>query len=218
MSGNFISFEGGEGSGKSTQVGLLSAAFEAANLPFIATREPGGTQSAELIRGLLVAGTHEPWGNLGETLLFQAARSEHIEKLIAPALIAGKTVICDRFVDSTIVYQGIGKVVGVEYIKNLHRICFGNFMPNLTILLDISPKNGLSRACARNNNETRFEGLDTKFHQLIRNGFLQLANDDPQRFVVLNAEQNPDDLHKQIVKIIRNRLGLELFHPSELPK
>lgn len=217
MSVNFISFEGGEGSGKSTQVKLLSAAFAAGNLPFIATREPGGTKSAELIRGLLVAGTHEPWGNLGETLLFQAARSEHIEKLIAPALSSGKTVICDRFVDSTIVYQGIGKGLGVEYIKNLHRICFGNFMPNLTILLDISPQNGLARAGARNHNETRFEGLDTKFHQQIRDGFLQLANDEKQRFIVLNAEQNPNDLHKQIVEIIRKRLGLAICHINSAP-
>ena len=208
--GKFISFEGGEGSGKSTQLKMLSAAFEAAKLPFISTREPGGTPSAERIRGLLVSGAVDAWGALAETLLFQAARAEHIEKLIIPALTTGKTVICDRFVDSTIVYQGIGKGLGVEYIKNLHQMVFGDFMPKLTILLDIDPSEGLARAGARNGDENRFERLDISFHKKIRAGFLEIAKNEPQRCVVLDAGQSVDELHKKIIGTIHERIGVFL--------
>jgi dTMP kinase len=208
MRGKFISFEGGEGSGKTTQLKLLTAAFEKVNLPFISTREPGGTPSSERIRNLLVSGAGDAWGHLSETLLFQAARAEHIEKLIAPAINAKKTVLCDRFVDSTVVYQGIAKNLGLEYIKSMHRFIFGNFMPDLTILLDIAPEQGLLRAATRNHNETRFEGLEIDFHKQIRAGFLQIANNEPQRFCVLDARQPPDELHSQIIKIIRDKFGL----------
>ncbi len=208
MNGKFISFEGGEGSGKSTQLKLLAAAFERSGLPFIATREPGGVASAERIRSLLVSGDGDAWNPLSETLLFQAARSEHISKKIAPALADGKTIICDRFVDSTIVYQGIGKGLGVEYIKNLHRLVFGNFMPHLTIILDIDPNVGLRRAGERLSDETRFEGLSIEFHQKIREGFLQIAQDEKSRCAVLNAAQEPEKLHNDILQVISERLGL----------
>jgi len=210
MASKFISFEGGEGSGKSTQLRLLASAFERTGLPFVSTREPGGTPSAERIRGLLVSGEGDAWGALSETLLFQAARAEHIEKLIKPSLEAGKTVICDRFLDSTIVYQGIGKGLGVEYIKNLHCMVFGNFMPSLTILLDIAPEEGLKRAGARNGNENRFEGLDISFHQKIRAGFLEIAKNEQHRCVVLDSLQSVEILHQQIIAKIRECLGIIL--------
>lgn len=211
MHKNFISFEGGEGSGKSTQLRLLSSAFERAGLPFVSTREPGGTPSAERIRELLVSGEGDAWSALSETLLFQAARAEHIEKLIKPALTARKTIICDRFVDSTIVYQGIGKGLGVEYIKNLHRMAFGNFMPSLTILLDIAPEEGLKRAGSRNGNENRFEELDIIFHQKIRVGFLEIAKNEPNRCVVLDSMQSAESLHQQIIAKILERLEISVL-------
>lgn len=203
MNGQFISFEGGEGSGKSTQLKLLASAFEKSGLPFVSTREPGGSSGAEKIRTLLVSGETDAWDSLTETLLFNAARADHINHLIAPALAEGKTVICDRFFDSTLVYQGIGKGLGTAYIKNLHHLIFDNFMPNLTIILDISPEDGLKRAGMRNHDENRFEKLDIEFHRKIRTGFLDIAKQEIERCVVLDAAQEANVLHQQIVKIIR---------------
>lgn len=210
MKGKFISFEGGEGSGKSTQLKLLTAAFEKSGLPFISTREPGGSVGAEKIRSLLVSGEVDSWDSLTETLLFNAARSDHINRFINPALAEGKTVICDRFLDSTIVYQGIGKGLGEAYIKSLHHIIFGNFMPNLTIMLDISAEEGLKRAGSRHDDENRFEKLDIEFHQKIRTGFLDIAKRESERCVVLDATQEADVIHKQIIETIATRIGIIL--------
>lgn len=210
MSGQFISFEGGEGSGKSTQLRLLTEVFEKANLPFRATREPGGSSGAEKIRSLLVSGEVDSWEPLTETILFNAARADHINKLIKPALAQGKTVICDRFLDSTVVYQGIGKELGTAYIKSLHHMLFGNFMPNLTIVLDIKPEDGLARASKRAGDENRFEKLNIEFHQRIRTGFLKIAEMEQGRCVVLNANQDVEKLHKQIIETISRRLGIAL--------
>jgi len=210
MSGKFISFEGGEGSGKSTQLRLLALAFEKARLPFLATREPGGSAGAEKIRSLLVSGEVDAWDALTETLLFNAARADHINKLIKPAMMQGKTVICDRFLDSTIVYQGIGKGLGTVYIKSLHHMLFGNFMPDLTIILDIKPEDGLARAAKRSDNENRFEQLDIEFHQKIRAGFLKIAEMETERCVVFDANQDKDKLHKQIIETIKTRCGIGL--------
>lgn len=210
MSGQFISFEGGEGSGKSTQLKLLASAFEKAGLPFVSTREPGGSSGAEKIRSLLVSGETDAWDSLTETLLFNAARADHINRLITPALIEGKTVICDRFIDSTLVYQGIGKGLGKSYIKDLHQMIFGNFMPNLTIMLDISPEEGLRRAGMRNHDENRFEQLDIEFHRKIRAGFIEIATQEVERCVVLDATQEASVLHAQIVETIRLRCEIAL--------
>ncbi|MEK6745632.1 MAG: dTMP kinase [Pseudomonadota bacterium] len=210
MSGKFISFEGGEGSGKSTQLRLLASAFEKAGLLFLATREPGGSAGAERIRSLLVSGEVNSWDSLTETLLFNAARSDHINKFIKPAMMHGKTVICDRFLDSTMVYQGIGKGLGTAYIKSLHHMLFGGFMPNLTIILDIAPEEGLKRAGTRSDNENRFEKLGIEFHKKIRAGFLEIAEMETERCVVLDANQDAEKLHKQIVETIKTRCGIEL--------
>lgn len=210
MKSNFISFEGGEGSGKSTQLKLLAESFKKAGLPFITTREPGGSPGGERIRSLLVSGDVDSWNPLSETLLFNAARADHIQRLIAPALANGKTVICDRFIDSTIVYQGIGKGLGTAYIKSLHHMLFGNFMPNLTIMLDIAPEVGIRRALACSGEETRFEGLDIEFHRRIRAGFQAIAESEPERCVIINAAQEADAIHRQITETIRIRCGIAL--------
>ncbi len=210
MSGQFISFEGGEGSGKSTQLKMLTLAFEKSGLPFISTREPGGSKGAEKIRSLLVSGEVDSWDSLTETLLFNAARCDHISRVVKPAISEGKTIICDRFLDSTIVYQGIGKGLGTDYIKNLHHMIFGNFMPNLTIILDINPEDGLKRAGGRNHDENRFEKLDIEFHKLIRAGFLNIAKQEPERCVVLDATQEVETIHRQIIKTIHTHCGIML--------
>ena len=196
---NFITFEGGEGSGKTTQIKLLAAALEKSGVPFIATREPGGCVSAEKIRSLLVTGDVDSLLPVSETLLFNAARYEHIYRTIKPALAEGKTVICDRFFDSTLVYQALGKGLGAEYIQSLHNMVFGNFMPNITIILDIDPKEGLKRASSRSGDETRFENLDVEFHNKIRKGFLDIAKKEPSRCIVFNALQDIEALHNQIM-------------------
>lgn len=210
MIGKFISFEGGEGSGKSTQMKLLQEAFAKSSLAFVATREPGGTQSAERIRELLVTGKADAWDPISETLLFYAARAHHVTHLIKPALASGKTVICDRFVDSTLVYQGIGKGLSAEYILSLHRLTLGNFMPDLTIILDIDPAKGLARAKGRSGNETRFEEMEIDFHHRIRAGFQQIAAREPGRCVVLDASLEPTALHARVIEAIRTRLGIAL--------
>ncbi|MDE3060681.1 MAG: dTMP kinase [Pseudomonadota bacterium] len=206
MTGRFITLEGGEGSGKSTQLKLLDEAFSAGRLPHAVTREPGGTKGAEHIRSLLVNGEAEAWDPITETLLFYAARLDHVNKLVKPALADGKTVLCDRFVDSTLVYQGIGKGLPEAYIRMLHSLTLGNFMPHLTIILDIDPAIGLRRAAERRGGETRFEAMDIDFHHRIRAGFLAIAEREPQRCVVVDAGQEKEALHLSIIEILRQRL------------
>jgi len=208
MRGSFITFEGGEGSGKSTQIKLLSEAFATAGKPCIATREPGGTESAERIRNLLVSGEGNAWSPVSETLMFYAARVEHVTRKIMPALEQGTHVLCDRFADSTLVYQGAGKDLPEEFILSLHRLVLGNFAPNLTIILDIDPEVGLQRAQARHGDENRFEMLGLDFHRRIRSGFLNLATREPKRCVVVDANQDVAALHQSVTKVIHNHLGI----------
>ena len=209
MTGKFITFEGGEGSGKSTQLALLAKAFATAKIPYLQTREPGGSPGGELIRTLLVSGDQD-WDAETETQLFYAARLDHVNKLIKPALAEGKTVLCDRFADSTLVYQGIGKGLPEEYIRMLHRLTLGNFAPDLTILLDIDPAVGLKRAHARKHNETRFESLGLEFHQRIRTGFLTIAQREPDRCVVVDALKDTQAVHADILQTLRLSVGLKL--------
>jgi len=209
MTGKFITFEGGEGSGKSTQIALLAKAFAASGIPYVQTREPGGSAGAEQLRTLLVSGEKDAWDAETETLLFYAARLDHVNKLIKPALAEGKTVICDRFADSTLVYQGIGKGLSEEYVRMLHRLTLGNFQPDLTIILDIDPAIGLKRAAARRGTETRFESMDIDFHHCIRAGFLSIAEREPNRCVVVDAVLNIFDLHEKIMFIINQAIVLK---------
>ena len=204
MTGRFISFEGGEGSGKTTQIRLLHKHLVSENRPVLLTREPGGTPSAEAIRALVLTGAQDKWHPVSETLLFLAARVEHVERVIKPALADGKTVLCDRFIDSTMVYQGLGKQLGMDYIAALHNLILGNFQPDVTVLLDINPAIGLERVKTRPGNELRFEGMDIGFHRQVRAGFLSLAKAAPERFRVVDASGDP--AHVQAA--IRNALAV----------
>ncbi len=200
--GQFISFEGGEGCGKSTQVKLLSQALTGRGIDHIVTREPGGTPLAEKIRPLLVEAqeTQEDWNPLAETLLFLAARVQHVREKLEPALAAGQWVICDRFTDSTLVYQGIGKGLGVEYLQKLQQQILPDFAPDKTILLDISPQEGLTRAASRAEGEDRFEQLDISFHESLRAGFLKLAQ--AERFTTIDATQTIEQVHSQVLEAV----------------
>ena len=185
----FISFEGGEGSGKSTQIKLLSKKL-AKYGEVITTREPGGTIEAEIIRNLLVKGKKNKWSGIVETLLLYAARKDHIDKVIAPSLKKNKWVLCDRFKESTLVYQGYGKNVDIDLIKKLDKIITNNLTPGLTFILDIDPLIGLKRSKRKSNTETRYENMSLGFHNKIRKAFKAIARLNKKKFILINANQD----------------------------
>jgi len=208
MTGTFITFEGGEGCGKTTQIKLLAQALSECGHDCITTREPGGSTGAEKIRELLVTGDADRWDAHTETLLFYAARSDHLARTIKPALSEGTMVLCDRFADSTRVYQGVGKAVSSEYIQTLHALVLGGFQPNLTLILDVPPDIGLARASARRGHEMRFEQLSHAFHERVREGFLNIAASEPQRCAVVDATASVREVADHIRSIVRSRLGI----------
>ena len=185
----FISFEGGEGSGKSTQIKLLAKRL-AKYGDVITTREPGGTIEAEIIRNLLVKGKKNKWSGVVETLLLYAARKDHIDKVIAPSLKKNKWVLCDRFKESTLVYQGYGKNVDIDLIKKLDKIITNNLTPGLTFILDIDPIIGLKRSKRKSNTETRYENMSLGFHNKIRKAFKAIARLNKKKFILINANQD----------------------------
>ena len=185
----FISFEGGEGSGKSTQIKLLAKRL-AKYGDVITTREPGGTIEAEIIRNLLVKGKKNKWSGVVETLLLYAARKDHIDKVIAPSLKKNKWVLCDRFKESTLVYQGYGKNVDITLIKKLDKIITNNLTPGLTFILDIDPMIGLKRSKRKSNTETRYENMSLGFHNKIRRAFKAIARLNKKKFILINANQD----------------------------
>ncbi len=214
MAGFFISFEGGEGAGKTTQIGLLSKALQARGHTVLCTREPGGTPEAEKIRDLLVKQGGGVWHPEAELLLLFAARKQHVEHLIRPALTEGHIVITDRFTDSTRAYQGAGQGIDPEKIERLNTLVLGNFAPDLTFVLDMDPAAGLVRARDRLARETpdsqtaedRFERLDLSFHERLRAGFLEIARKSPHRCVVLSAAQAQTTLSAEIEAQVMGRL------------
>ena len=187
----FISFEGGEGSGKTTQIKLLAKKL-AKYGDVITTREPGGTIEAEIIRNLLVKGEKNKWSGVVETLLLYAARKDHIDKVIVPNLNNNKWVLCDRFKESTIVYQGYGKNVDIKLIKKLDKLITDNLTPSLTFILDIDPKIGLKRSIRKANTETRYEKMSLSFHNKIRKAFKNIAKSNKRNFKLINANQDID--------------------------
>lgn len=187
--GRFITFEGGEGGGKSTQVKALAERLKAAGLEVVATREPGGSVGAESIRELLVTGAADRWSPITETLLMYAARRDHIERVIAPALTRGAWVVCDRFADSTRAYQGAGGGTDPALIAALETHVLGEVRPDLTLILDLPVEEGLRRAHSRAGGETRFESKGEAFHERLRQGFLNIARREPERCVVIDAAQ-----------------------------
>ena len=209
MAGLFITLEGGEGAGKSTQIQMLKSALEAMGKEVLLTREPGGSKGGEIIRPLLVSGEAD-WDAVSETLLFSAARRDHLTHKVWPALQEGKVVLCDRFADSTLAYQGYGrgdKPEIQEIVKKLYKIVAGDFEPDLTLILDIDPKIGLKRSCDRaGNTEKRFENMDFSFHENLRQGFLKIASENPKRCKIINADQSPELVHADIIKLVKEKL------------
>lgn len=212
MSGIFITFEGGEGSGKSTQCRALAERLDKAGHSIILTREPGGAQGAEEIRKLLVEGEPDKWSPMTETLLFYAARDDHLINIIRPALIAGKWVICDRFADSTRAYQGAQENNLENLLEVLELNVIGDTQPDLTFLLDLDPEAGLERAHKRGGageGEDRFERKNLEFHTQLRAAFLAIAKSAPNRFIVLDAAQPVSALETEIWQTITKRFGSE---------
>ncbi len=214
MQGKFITFEGGEGTGKSTQIKLLAEHLQQKGKNIITSKEPGGTEVGQDIRKLLVCGDKDKFDAVAEALLYFADRHIHLTKKVWPAMERGAIVLSDRFADSTFAYQyyGYNKRVSKEILDNLYKIAVGDFKPDLTIILDIDPKIGLARSFNKSKTmeikELRFEGRELEFHDNLREGFLEIARAEPDRCVVLNANKSIEELHKDIIKVINDRLGL----------
>ncbi len=210
-SGIFITFEGGEGCGKTTQIKRLAESLKCL-LPdnsLLITREPGGTSSAELIRDLLVNGDVDKWRPTTEALMMSAARHEHVEEIIRPALKDNKIVISDRFSDSTYVYQGIISGVAQANIKILNKIVCGSIQPDLTIIFDLSSQAGLARAKSREIGENRFEAKGLAFHERVRSGFIELAKENPKRCILINADRSPGQIADEVLVVVMSRLRLD---------
>ena len=208
--GRFITIEGGDGAGKTTQVGLLVGALARAGITARATREPGGSPGAEAIRRLLLEGEGERWDAVGEALLLVAARRDHVTRLIEPALAQGIWVVCDRFADSTTAYQGYGRDLALDDLAALHRFALGAFAPDLTLILDLPVEIGLARAAARPAAADRFERLDHAFHERLRQGFLRIAEADSARCVLVDASNDPGAIHQAVLDAVEQRLGVAL--------
>ena len=201
----FITFEGGEGSGKSTQIKLLAKKIaETSNV--CVTREPGGTTSAEEIRKLLVRGKADKWSSVSELLLLFAARKDHIDKLIQPALSSNKWVLCDRFVDSTYVYQGMCGKTSLDVIKKIEKIVIGQFKPELTFLINIDPKVGIQRSKRPGNKDLRYENMDIKFHNKIYKSYLKLASLNKRRIFMIDGSKTISDIENEIWNKVKNKI------------
>ena len=207
--GHFITFEGGEGTGKSTQCKLLTEFLQRNSYPVTLTREPGGSPGAEEIRNLLVNGDKNRWDSVTEILLFMAARRNHLVTKIWPKVNNGESFIADRYLDSTIAYQGYGYGKNntiIQQINSIYQQIAGDFQPDLTFILDIDPELGLKRSCLRiGNTEQRFESMDLTFHKNLREGFLELAQKD-KRYVVINANQSIETIQSEIQMVVKKRL------------
>ena len=214
MQGKFITFEGGEGTGKSTQIKLLAEYIKQKGKNTIITKEPGGTEVGQEIRRLLVCGDKDKFDALAEALLYFADRHVHLVQKIWPEIAKGTWVLSDRFADSTMAYQyyGYNKRLSKKIIKDLYKIAVGNFEPDLTIVLDLDPKIGLARsfnkAKTMDVKELRFEKRELEFHNNMRKGFLMIAKQEPKRCVVLDANKTIEEVHSDIVKVMQERLGL----------
>lgn len=205
--GSFISFEGGEGAGKSTQIRRLAERLQAAGHDVVVTREPGGSPGAEAIRELLVNGSADRWSPVTETLLMYAARRDHVERVIRPALVEGRVVLCDRFADSTRAYQGAGGDAPASLIASLEEHVLGGTIPNLTLILDLPAEVGLRRAEVRGG-AARFESKGLPFHERLRAGYLEIARREPERCVVIDADAEIDAVTTAIAEAVAQRLDL----------
>jgi len=208
-SGKFITFEGGDGAGKSTQIKRLAAAIEKTGLTVTVTREPGGSRGAETIRAMLLDPDAE-WDPPTEALLHFAARADHYTTKIAPALKEAAWVLCDRFADSTRAYQGYGLGLDMGAIETLYEIALDDFVPDLTIILDIPVETGVERMIERGADPDRYEKMDTAFHERLRQGFLEIAKQDPDRCAVIDADNDIDTVTARIFDCVETRMGVIL--------
>ena len=205
--GRFITLEGGEGAGKSTQIARLSDWLRQKGRTVVTTREPGGSPGAEMIRKLLVEGPAERWDGTTEALLHFAARRDHLRSTVWPALKRGDWVISDRFADSTVAYQGHGHALDRGMLERLYEVAVGDFRPDLTLILDLPIEAGLARAAARRGSETRYESLPEAFHERVRRGFLDIARREPGRCIVIDATQGIDAVAAAIAQAVAQRLA-----------
>ena len=205
----FITFEGGEGTGKSTQALILAEILKKHGVDVVLTREPGGSPGAEIIRNLLVTGSVDRWSTMSEVLLMYAARADHWQNTIKPALERGCWVLCDRFADSTVAYQGYGRGVDLEFLQLLYQHIVGDIEPNFTFIFDLDVHEGLKRATARMEGdaiiEGRFEAMDIEFHQRIREGFLEISKEHHNRCITIQADDHPKTIHRQILEILQEK-------------
>ena len=212
--GRFISLEGGEGAGKSTQANKLKRYLESKGKDVVLTREPGGSLGAEELRNLLVSGEEDRWDPISETLILYAARREHWVKIIQPSLCKGSWVISDRFSDSTTVYQGFGKGVNRNLIKELHTLTLGEIYPDLTFFLDLPAELGLKRSSRRDKKtetlDIRFENMNLAFHEQLRKGFKTLSVDNPDRVISINAQESCKTVTTNIINVVNNVFNSEL--------
>ena len=208
--GKFISFEGGEGSGKSTHSGMLVEGLRGLSIDVLATREPGGTPGAEAIRELLVRGDTGRWDGMTEALMHYAARREHLTKAVWPALELGTWVVSDRFADSTLAYQGYGLGLEMAVIENLHEVAVGNFWPDLTLILDIPVDQGLARTGDRKSGEDRYERMGADLHERIRDGFHKIAARHPERCVMIDATGDVNSTQKAVRAAVRGQFDVAL--------
>jgi dTMP kinase len=207
--GRFITFEGGEGSGKSTQAGILANRLARAGRQVLATREPGGSPAAEEIREALLSGKIWQFGPFAEALLFSVARGDHVENTIREALLDGKWVVCDRFLDSTRAYQGATAGVPKSLINALERLTVGGLLPDITFVLDIHAEEGLQRAAERRGGGTpdRFESQELMLHERVRRAFLDIAEEEPDRCIVIDASQPEAMVAEDVWEVVLQRLS-----------
>ena len=205
--GKFIALEGGEGAGKSTQARLLAEALRARGIEVVTTREPGGTPGAEAIRELLLTLEGEGWNPRAEALLFAAARSDHVERLIAPALTEGRWVICDRFLDSSRAYQGGGGGLSDADILELHRVGSGGLLPDLTLLMEVPPAIAAERLAARQAGDDRIEAKGAAYHARVTQAFARFAEAEPQRFARIDSGGSREDTHAAVMAAVASLLG-----------
>jgi dTMP kinase len=200
--GFFITFEGIEGCGKTTQISHLTAYLKEKNLPFLLTREPGGTEIGDRIRQILLSSENSRMEPVTEFFLYEAARAQHLSQVVLPALTDGKTVLCDRFADATVAYQGYGRGLNLAWIEEIHNRFLKGLKPNLTFLLDLPVEEGLRRAWKRMENQTvkedRFEKEALAFHRRVREGYLFLARQEPNRIIVLDGMKDEKSIHREI--------------------
>lgn len=209
--GIFITLEGGDGSGKTTLIGRLAAFLQNHSMPYLVTREPGGIEIAEKIREIILNPAHTAMDARTEALLYAAARSQHLAEKVEPALREGLTVLCDRFVDSSLVYQGVGRGLGVEEVWRINQFATGGLKPDLTFYLDIEPEVGMARIEANGNREVnRLDMENLVFHRKVREAYLRIAEENPERIVTIDANRPIAVVERDIVRLLENRILQDL--------